>query len=134
MLLEVDPTTLSGHCQYCGVPVIAAGDPADTSPVACERCAADGYPGVRGHALPDYAIAFARATGAHLNAAVCTAEAQAWSQQAYMFECVPDQGSENEYYEASIAASRDHERQMLIAALAFRKVQEEVESSHKSSK
>jgi len=39
MIPEVDPSILSGYCFRCGVPVIAAGDPSDTSPMVCERCA-----------------------------------------------------------------------------------------------
>ncbi len=61
MIPEVDPRVLSGYCCRCGVPVIAAGDPSDTSPMVCEHCAEGGHPGIRGHALPDYALAWAYA-------------------------------------------------------------------------
>ena len=121
MIPEVDPSILSGYCFRCGVPVIAAGDPGDTSPMVCEHCAEGGHPGIRGHVLPDYALAWAYARDEWLNASVCRTEAESWNWQASILEeCWgPDD------IDASILRSRA--RQMLAAAEAFDAVAAEQE-------
>lgn len=124
MLLEIDPSLSihSGHCWRCGIPVIAAGDPADTSSLVCERCAADGYPGVRGHALPDYAIAFARATDTHLNAVACLEGARSWDWQARVFEEAWGRDDDD------AAAARKRAQALFAAAAAFDAVAAEQEA------
>ena len=125
MIPEVDPRVLSGYCCRCGIPVIAAGDPGDVSPIVCERCAEGGHPGIRGRALPDYALAWARARDERLNASVCYAEAESWNLKASEFEEVWGRRD----IDASIMRSRA--RHMFAAAEAFDAVAEEQERRSK---